>query len=394
MADIYQGRQSDESNSMGVPVRFAFDNLQLPIVQAPMAGAGITTPGLVIAACESGVLGFLAATYCAPEEVVHDVSIVRAGTKRPFGINLFAPTDDPSRPSDATDMLRFLQKWHLRFGLPAPRLPDCASEPFNDLMDTIIKLRPDVVSSTFGLFPREVLYRLKGASIFVMGTATTVTEAVRLEESGYDAVIAQGVEAGGHRGGFSATDESDMIGLMALIPQVVDAVSIPVVATGGIMDGRGIVAALCLGAVAVQMGTAFLMTKESGAPVCYKQRLLDSENETTTITSAFSGRRARGVRNLFLREMEDNNLRPLPYPWQNALTRPLRKAAGAAGDPEALSLWAGQGLSMAREQTVDMLVRSLSSEMSQTAGRVAAGFRTCPETSIDQIQGDPNCQPR
>jgi nitronate monooxygenase len=187
-----------------------------------------------------------------------------------------------------------------------------------------------------------------------------------LERSGVDAVIAQGWEAGGHRGSFAAERETGSVGLMALLPQVVDAVRVPVVASGGIMDGRGIVAARAMGAVAAQMGTAFLVTRESGAPRAYKEMVLRAKDESTVLTRAFSGRWARGIENDFMREMKDAEVEPLEYPWQNALTRGLRKAGIDAGRMEVLSLWAGQAAGMGRELGVRELVDVLEREMRET----------------------------
>jgi nitronate monooxygenase len=201
----------------------------------------------------------------------------------------------------------------------------------------------------------------------VMGTATTVAEAVALERAGVDAVVAQGAEAGGHRGTFVGPAETSLIGTMALVPQVVDAVTVPVVASGGIMDGRGIAAALALGASAVQMGTAFLTCEEAGVPPAYKEALLAADETDTALTRAFSGRMARGVRNRFLTEMADHD--PLPFPIQNALTRPMRAAAAAAGEADYLSLWAGQGVPMARQQSAaDLMARLVRGTDAAIAG--------------------------
>ena len=178
-------------------------------------------------------------------------------------------------------MLDFLAGWHAHFGLPAPELPIRAAEPFRETIELLLELCPPVVSFTFGLLPPDVMQELKTRGIFVIGTATTVKEAKLLAASGVDAVVAQGAEAGGHRGSFTAARGFGAVGLVSLVPQIVDAVSIPVIASGGVMDGRGIAAALALGAAAVQMGTAFLVTRESGAPGCYKQRVLASTAEST-----------------------------------------------------------------------------------------------------------------
>ncbi len=209
--------------------------------------------------------------------------------------------------------------------------------------------------------------------MFLVGTATTVEEALALERAGVDAVVTQGSEAGGHRGTFSGSFESGMVGTVALVPQVVDAVTVPVIASGGIMDGRGIAAALALGASAVQMGTAFLTCSEAGVADVYKAAILASHEDDTRLTRAFSGRPARGIVNRFMNDMENTDFRDaiLPFPLQNALTRPLRAAAAKQGRAEYLSLWAGQGLRMARRQSAADLVARLTKETTETLGRLA-----------------------
>ncbi|HXC32382.1 MAG TPA: nitronate monooxygenase, partial [Verrucomicrobiae bacterium] len=210
----------------------------------------------------------------------------------------------------------------------------------------------------------ETIRAVKARNMFVVGTATTVDEAIALEKSGVDAVVAQGSEAGGHRGTFGGDFASGMVGGISLVPQVVDAVRVPVIASGGIMDGRGIVAALALGASAVQMGTAFLVCRESGAPEAYKNAILGAREDQTRITRAFSGRPARGIENRFMTEVDFNHDDDaiLPFPAQNALTRPLRTEAGKQGRAEFLSLWAGQGVRLARRQSVAELVARLAKE--------------------------------
>lgn len=356
--------------------RFRFTDLKLPVIQAPMAGSGINTAELVLTSSRAGVLGSIAAAYCTPEQVRKDVATVRAATDRPFAINLFAPTADPDHPGDPAAMLEFLSRWHAKFGLPAPAIPEQSSEPFRATIDLLLELNPPVVSFTFGLLPEDVMRDLRSRDIFVIGTATTVQEAVLLASAGVDAIVAQGAEAGGHRGSFAAKRGAGNVGLMALLPQIVDAVHLPVIASGGIMDGRGIAAVLALGATAVQMGTAFLVTSESGASACYKKRVLESNDESTVFTTAFSGRAARGIENRFVEEMNRAGIVPLAYPWQNALTRPLRKAGIAADDSEVLSLWAGQGSPLAAERSVQELVDSLEAGLGKAVQAFIKGHST------------------
>jgi nitronate monooxygenase len=213
-------------------------------------------------------------------------------------------------------------------------------------------------SFTFGTLARELTDRLRENGTHVVGTATTVEEGTRLERDGVDAVVAQGAEAGGHRGTFLGDVQDSLIGTMALVPQMVDALSIPVIAAGGIMDGRGLAAALTLGAEAVQMGTAFLTCEESGAHHAFKNAVLESTEDQTAITRAFSGRAARGIENRFLVEVGAHEQEIPPFPVQNALTRDVRAAAQEQNRPEFMSLWSGQGLRLARSNTAAELIRS------------------------------------
>jgi nitronate monooxygenase len=228
------------------------------------------------------------------------------------------------------------------------------------------------LSFTFGLLPEDSIRQAKAQGLLLLGTATTVEEARALSRHGADAIIAQGMEAGGHRGTFLRDFSSSLIGTMALVPQIADAVSIPVIASGGIMDGRGIAAALCLGAEAAQMGTAFLTTEEAGVPLCYKDAVLRATEEDLVLTSTFSGRLARGIGNRFTREIEAGAGPILPFPLQNVLTRPIRSAAAKKGDPSLLSLWAGQGLRMARRQSATALVKTLTRQTVEALDRSRA----------------------
>jgi nitronate monooxygenase len=211
----------------------------------------------------------------------------------------------------------------------------------------VLEERVPVFSFTFGIPPREMLEACRKAGILTMGTATTVAEARALEQAGVDFVCAQGAEAGGHRGTFDRDADPPLIGTMALVPQIAGAVGVPVIAAGGIMDGRGVAAALALGASAVSMGTAFLLCPEAGTSAPYRAALREARDDSTVITRAFSGRSARGLSNRFTREMAGAAL--APFPVQNALTREIRAAAGKAGDSSLLSLWAGQGAPLSRE---------------------------------------------
>lgn len=331
-----------------------------PIIQAPMAGGG-DTPDLVAAVSEAGGMGFFGAAYSSPEQIRAYGAAVRSRTARPFGVNLFAPA--PSEPvADAEGALQALAAYYAELNLEPPPRPELSPYTFDERLDAALSIDAAALSFTFGLLPESAVHKTKTAGVPLLGTATTVAEAQALERLGVDAIIAQGSEAGGHRGTFLRPFSESLIGTIALVPQIVDAVSLPVIASGGIMDGRGIAAALCLGAVGVQIGTAFLTTGEAGVPPCYKQAILEAPEDSLVLTSAFSGRPARGITNRFIREMHAGGGPVLPFPLQNALTRPIRSAAGKAGDASLLSLWAGQGLRMARRRTASDLVGELVKE--------------------------------
>ena len=337
--------------------------LRHAIVQAPMAG-GATTPELVAAVSNAGALGSLGAAYLAPHAIRDAIASVRGLTDRPFNVNLFAPVEggDPSAAAGVEPMLRIVAEHHAVLGLDPPTLPGDAPYGFEDQLEAVFEARVPVFSFTFGIPDRHALDRVRASGALVLGTATTVEEARLLLDAGVDAIVAQGSEAGANRGTFAAPFERSMIGTLALVPQVVDAVGdVPVVASGGIMDGRGITAARALGAAAVQMGTAFLATDESGVPEAHKRALASAREDQVLVTRAFSGRPARGIENAFMRAVHESGVAVPPYPLQNALTRAMRTEAARIDDAERLSLWAGQGVRLVRRlpaaELVELLVR-------------------------------------
>src|SRR5882762_2328984 len=348
--------------------------IQHPIIQAPMAGGG-DTPRLVAAVSEAGALGSIGAAYLTPQQIGESARAVRSLTSRPFGINLFAPVRAPDGPRDLRRAVERVAPHYAELGLPVPAPPSAPADAFPEQLAATLETGASVFSFTFGMLPADAIEAVKRRGMFLAGTATTVEEAIDLEKAGVDAVVAQGSEAGGHRGSFAGDFESSMVGTMALVPQIADAVRVPVVASGGIMDGRGIAAALALGAGAVQLGTAFLTTEEAGVPECYKQAILDAREHETRLTRAFSGRPARGIVNRFMQQVDQDPEAILPFPLQNALTRPLRTAAAKAGRAEFLSLWAGQGTRMARRIPAAELVARLVSETDATIARLAKSLR-------------------
>jgi nitronate monooxygenase len=317
--------------------------IEWPVLQAPMAG-GISTPALAAAVSEAGGLGSFAAGALPPAAVREGLRAIRARTARPFAANFFVSPGPPPLPTGeavaaALEAVRPFRE-ELRLGPAAPPSPP---PPFEEQLEAALQEGVPVVSFTFGLPAAGVLDRLRAAGVVVLGTATTPAEAAAVEAAGCDAVVAQGAEAGGHRGGFPvAGDAPALIGTLALVPRVVDRVRIPVVAAGGIADGRGVAAALALGASAVQCGSAFLACAESGAPPAWQETVVAVDDaDRTALTDAFSGRMARGVRNRFVTAMTGRPV--LPFPFQNGITQDLRAAAARAGDPGLLSMWVGQG---------------------------------------------------
>ncbi|XXF78463.1 nitronate monooxygenase [Myxococcaceae bacterium GXIMD 01537] len=347
-------------------------SVEHPLFLAPMAG-GPSTPALAAAVSEAGAVGSLGAAYLTPEALRQAVRDTRALTSRPFGVNLFSPL--PAPPLEAArlaDADRLLSPYRAELGLPPRAAPPGPGPDFAAQLQVVLEERPALLSFTFGRLPADALRALKAAGIRVAGTATTVAEGLQLEADGVDFIVAQGGEAGGHRGTFLAPFEDALVGTLVLVPQLCDAVRVPVVASGGIMDGRGIVACLALGAAGVQLGTAFLACEESGTPEVHKRALATTPAEGTTLTRAFSGRPARGLRNRMAEELAPHAGELPPYPWLNSLTRDVRTAAAKAGRPEFLSMWAGQGAAMAQRKPAGQLVREL---LEDTARRLAA---LCP----------------
>ncbi len=341
--------------------------IDLPIVLAPMGGAGT----VALAAAVSNARGFAIhpCAYLSPSTITSDIAELRATTSRPFGVNLFTE-QQPYSPDDAAIARAHarLGTYRAELGLAQPAQPARPPETYAAQIDAILAARPAVFSFTFGIPSGATLARFRDAGIFTLGTATTVAEARALRAAGVDGIMAQGAEAGAHRGTFLAPIESSLVGTLALVPQVVDATHLPVIAAGGIGDGRGIAAVLALGAVAAALGTSFLRANESGIAPAYRDALRGEAAEGTVLTRAFSGRTARGLRNRTTAELSDDDI--APYPFQNAMTRDIRIAAGQQGRAEFLSLWAGQAAPLARDGDAATIVATLARE----AGDCARGL--------------------
>ena len=345
--------------------------IEHPVVQAPMAG-GPTTPELVAAVSNAGGLGSLGAAYLPPETLREQVREIRRRTQAPFNVNLFVPSPFEADPERIERSGELLARYRQELGIRTLGIPSSFEESFEDQLEVVLEERVPVFSFTFGVPGEDQLHRLRDAGVITVGTATTVREGLRLEERGVEVVVAQGGEAGGHRGTFLGDFRDALIGAMALVPQMVDALSVPVIAAGGIMDGRGLAAALVLGAGAAQMGTAFLACEESGAHPEFKKAVLGAAEDETAVTRVFSGRAARGIKNRFLVEMGEHEEELPPFPVQNALTRDVRAEAQRQGRPEFMSLWAGQAVRLARPVTAARIVEG-AVEGAERALRAHAG---------------------
>lgn len=331
--------------------------LDLPILLAPMAGA--CPPALSIAVAQAGGAGACGALLMSPAEISAWAAEFRAHTDRPFQINLWLPDPPAERdPVHEAHVREFLGKW-------GPPVPPAAGDalPLNyaDQCEALLAARPAIASSIMGLYSPEFVARLKAAGIAWFATATTVAEARAAESAGADAIVAQGMEAGGHRGCFEAARaEATQSGLFALLPAIADAVRVPVIATGGIADARGIAAALTLGAAAVQIGTGFLRCPEAGIHPAWAQGLAGAMPEKTMLTRAFSGRAGRSLATDYaIAAAGPGAPAPAPYPVQRGLTATMRKHALEAGDLHRMQAWAGQSAALARAEPAAGLARLL-----------------------------------
>jgi nitronate monooxygenase len=337
-----------------------------PVIQAPMGG-GFTPPELVAAVSNAGGLGSLGAPYLTPEQIIATASQIRQLTDKPFNVNLFAGGYAVENRVDPAPMLSLLGEIHAVLGLPAPVLPPLQPIPFQDQLEAVLEVRPAVFSFTFGIPDATAVRRLKAADIVILGTATTVDEAYRLADAGVDAIVAQGAEAGAHRGTFLGSFEQSMVPTSALVCGIRGVLDLPVIASGGLMDGADISRAMREGAAAAQLGTAFLTCPEAGTPAIHREAILAARRDITMITRAFSGRPARGLANEFMTTLARREEIILPFPLQNDLTRAMRAAAAKQGNAGFVSLWAGRGVTRARTLPATALVDRLVAEMGEAS---------------------------
>jgi nitronate monooxygenase len=347
--------------------------IELPVIQAPMAG--FNDEEMAIAVSEAGGLGSVPCARLTPEQLRDALISVRRRTPRPVNFNFFchaAPGVDPERE---TAWRARLQPYYAELGIgETTSAAGGARTPFDEAMcDVLMEAPPKVVSFHFGLPAEALLKRVKSAGAVVLSSATTVEEARWLEAAGADAIIAQGAEAGGHRGMFLAHEPARQVGTMALVPQVVDAVKVPVIAAGGIGDARGIVAALALGAAAVQMGTAFLRCTESKATAIHRRALEGARDDSTVLTNVLSGRPARGLTNRLILELGPLSAAAPEFPQAAEAIAPLKARAEESGSGEFSALWAGQAAALAREGAAAELVRALMRVARQLLGELGVG---------------------
>jgi nitronate monooxygenase len=346
------------------------DGLAIPILQAPMVGA--SDGALAIAVSRAGGMGSLAAGALAPQDIGTAVDAIRAATDAPFGVNLLmAPKAAPDAATVDAALAR-LAPWYAELGLAPPAIPNAFAPDFAGQLTAVIAAAPPVASFTFDILTAEHVRALQAAGTYVVGTATTVAEARAWAEVGADGICAQGFEAGGHRGHFLGEPEASLVGTLPLVATIRAAVQLPVIAAGGIMDGRGVAAALVLGAAAVQMGTAFLRADEATTSKPWRRAVAEAGDDATRLTRAFTGRHARGVENRFMRLMHGVQDEVPAYPVQNRLTQPLRAAATQADDPEMISVWAGQGVSLATEGAAGDMIRRWWAEAREAAAALSA----------------------
>ncbi len=335
--------------------------IELPIVQAPMAGANGSA--MAIAASEAGGLGSLPCAMLDAAKVRAEVGVIRQQTAKPINVNFFCHTPAEPDPEREAAWRARLSAYYSELGLDPASAPAVDLAPFDAAMCEIVEdLKPEVVSFHFGLPAAPLLSRVKAVGCRVLSSATTVEDARWLEDKGCDAIIAQGYEAGGHRGMFLASDIATQVGTFALVPQVVDAVKVPVIAAGGIADGRGVAAAFALGAAGAQIGTAYLFTPESSISDLHRAALREARDDRTAMTNVFSGRPARSLMNRIMREVGPMSEAVPAFPTAGGALAPLKAKAEAAGASDFSSLWAGQAASLGREIGAGDLTRELAED--------------------------------
>ena len=336
--------------------------IELPIIQAPMASCVFSE--MVVAVSEAGGLGSLPCALLSVEQMRSELGAIRRQTSRPIHVNFFCHTPPRGDANRERVWRQRLQRYYVEFGLEQNMpVPSANRASFDDKMcDLIIEFHPEVVSFHFGLPEEKLVQRVRDTGAKIVSSATSVDEARWLEDRGCDAIVAQGYEAGGHRGIFLSEDVSTQSGTMALVPQVVDAVKVPVIAAGGIADARGIVAAFALGAAAVQIGTAYLLCPEAKVSPVHREALKNTTDSQTTVTNIFTGRPARGIINRAIKELGPISENVPDFPLAATALAPLRSKAEAAGSGDFTPLWSGQAACLSRELPAAKLTKQLATE--------------------------------
>jgi len=346
--------------------------IEYPIIQGPLGG--LSTQRLAATVSNFGGLGSFGAHGLSPSAIKDVIAEIHSLTSKPFAINLWVSMeDDGARTSGSDAFARSLAPLagHIQaLGGTLPTYKPYVPAKFEDQARVLLDAKVPVFSFIVGVPPKEILDECRAQGILTIGAATTPDEAIVLEQAGVDVIVASGFESGGHRGSFLRPAEESLTGTFSLVPQVADAVSVPVVAAGGITDARGIVAALALGAEGVQIGTAFLACEESGANEAHRRAILSGSARRTGLTRGFTGRLARGIHNQLLEELNRPGVEILPYPLQRNLLKNLTALADKAAQPQFLQLWAGQSASLSRHNNAETLLQALVSEVSAIAGPV------------------------
>jgi nitronate monooxygenase len=349
--------------------------IDYPIIQAPFGG--LPSQRLTAAVSNLGGLGSLGAVTLGQSAITEVISEIRSLTSKPFAINLWVSTSDREASHISADRIevkiREFRRYYAELGIETPPQVESTSQDFEAQARAVIDARPAVLSFIYGIPPAEILDECRRQEIKTIGAATTPEEAIALEKAGLEFIVASGFEGGGHRGSFLRSPADSLIGSISLIPQVVDAVSVPVIASGGIADGRGLVAALALGAEAVQIGTAFLSCAGSGASKAYRAALGSQAAKWTGLTDGFTGRLARGIRNRLMDELTDMKSSPLPFPLQHAVTQTVASPASAQEKAELMTLWAGQSASLRHCTEATEFMTQLIAEVDACFSRVLGG---------------------
>lgn len=337
-------------------------NIRLPLIQAPMAG-GITSTTLIANVSNAGALGSLGGAYLSASDLQKAIQEIRKQTQYPFAVNLFIPQTFEANNTQIEAMQKIIQNLCPELNLKIPEIKPPYIPSFEDQFETILQEKIPIFSFTFGCLSAKQIARCKQQHIILIGTATSLVEAQILEQQGIDIIVAQGCEAGGHRGTFQHNKTDERLGISPLLQQLVQQIKFPVVASGGIMNASDIVAAINQGATGVQMGSAFLCCTGSLIDNAYKQLLLTAKQDDTVLTRAFSGRIARGLRNLFIDRMAVYEKDILPFPIQNAITGPMRLQAKKQANTNFMSLWAGQRAFLCQAISEQQLIETLDQEV-------------------------------